>query len=208
MSRWWLLISTVAFLLMLPFLIWGEWLSHLSFTGMAQWLGGQGGWAWALAIGLLCADILLPIPGTVVMSALGYIYGWWLGGIIASAGSFLSGLIAYGACRAAGRPAARWIAGDESLAKGEKWFAGSSAGWVVAVSRWTPVLPETIACLAGLALMPARRFIAALACGTVPLGFAFAAIGQIGTQNGTLAVVLSAALPLALYGVAARFIKR
>ncbi|NIP94217.1 MAG: DedA family protein, partial [Akkermansiaceae bacterium] len=72
------------------------------------------------------SDLFLPIPGTVVMSALGYIYGLWLGGLFAALGSILAGLLAYGLCRLLGRGAAEWIAGKEDLAKGEEVFGGSA----------------------------------------------------------------------------------
>lgn len=172
---------------------------------MKSWLENQGPWAWAAGVSLLCADIVLPIPGTIVMSVLGFLYGPLLGGLVAAFGSVLSGLIAYTACRFAGRRAAEWIAGREQLARGEAWFQTGSAGWLVAVSRWTPVLPEAIACLAGLARMPFGSFVTALLCGSLPLGFAFAAIGHLGAeQHELLAVTMSAVLPLALYGLAAK----
>ncbi|MBL9116895.1 MAG: VTT domain-containing protein [Verrucomicrobiaceae bacterium] len=200
MSRWWLLVFVLVAFLITPFVIWGE-----AFEGgdVGQWLAMYGKWAWAVGIGLLCADILLPIPGTLVMSALGFLYGWLLGGCIAAAGSCLAGLVAYWGSRWGGRGAAVWIAGEDSLAKAERWFAGASAGWLVALSRWTPVLPEAVACLAGLARMPVKRFVVSLVCGSVPLGFAFAAIGELGTHHAGAALTLSAVLPLFLYGVAA-----
>jgi uncharacterized membrane protein YdjX (TVP38/TMEM64 family) len=48
--------------------------------------------------------------------------------------------------------------------------------------------------------MPAWRFSIALACGSVPLGFAFAAIGAAGTEDVGLALALSALVPALLYG--------
>ena len=50
-----------------------------------------GAWGWAVVIGLLIGDLFLPIPATGVMSAAGYVYGPWIGGIISVTGSFLSG---------------------------------------------------------------------------------------------------------------------
>ncbi len=209
MSRWWLLIFGLVALVIAPFLIWGEWFGATGFSGVRAWLENQGHWAWAAGVLLLCADIVLPIPGTIVMSVLGFLYGPLLGGFIAGMGSVLSGLLAYTACRFAGRGAAEWIAGKEQLARGEAWFQSRSAGWLVAVSRWTPVLPEAMACLAGLARMPLAAFVMALLCGSLPLGFAFAAIGHLGAdQHEGLALGLSAALPLVLYGLAAKVLLR
>lgn len=187
---------------LVPFALWGERLEEaLSIEGARGWIEGFGGWAWAAGIALLVADLALPIPSTIVMSALGWRYGWWWGGVASVAGSMLSGVAAYGLSRAAGRPVARWIAGEAALLEAERVLE-RGGGWLVASSRWMPLLPEAVACLAGLARMRWRRFVVALACGSVPLGFAFAAIGHLGTQSPAAALVLSVALPVALWWLA------
>ena len=205
--RVWLLIVLLLAAIIVPFMIWGDHFdATLSLDGARAWMQSYGRWAWLAGILLLCADIVLPIPSTVVMSALGLMYGWWWGGVAAAFGSWLSGIFAYAACRYAGQGAARWIAGEEGLAKVETLFA-KQGGWLVTLSRWMPVLPEAVACLAGIAQMPWRTFVIALTCGSVPLGFAFAAIGAIGEMHPTLAVVLGAAVPVLLWVVARRVLR-
>lgn len=194
--------------IIVPFVIWGAAFDKtLSLEGTRQWMEGYGAWAWAAGIVLLVADIVLPVPSTVVMSALGWMYGWWMGGLIAAAGSMLSGVVAYAACRWLGRGAARWIAGEEGLRRGEEIFE-QRGGWLVALSRWMPVLPEAVACLAGLSRMNARVFFSALACGSLPTGFAFAAIGHLGQSEPGWAMALSCIVPVLLWLGAARFLKR
>jgi uncharacterized membrane protein YdjX (TVP38/TMEM64 family) len=210
--------GTLAFVLLIlvllagiivPFLVWGDqYTAVLSLAGAEAWMRQYGGWAWLAGIVLLIADIVLPIPGTVVMSALGWIYGWLWGGLTAAAGSFLSGMTAYLLCSWLGRPIARRIAGDDGLRRGERLFASGGGGWLVALSRWLPVLPEAVACLAGLSRMPLRPFLVALACGSMPLGFAFAAIGALGHDRPEWALALSAAVPVALWLVARRLLRR
>lgn len=188
-----------------PFLIWGErFEAALSVEGTRQWLEGFGAWAWLAGIGLLVADIALPIPGTVVMSVMGWMYGWFWGGLISAAGSMLSGTFAYGLCRLLGRPVAVRIAGADGLEQAHALFE-KNGGWLVAVSRWLPVLPEAVACLAGLARMPWRTFWVALLCGSLPLGFAFAAIGHLGHESPAGALLLSAVLPAGMWWVARRW---
>ena len=41
-----------------------------------------GSWAWALGIALIWADLVLPIPQTVVIAAFGIPYGTLLGGVL------------------------------------------------------------------------------------------------------------------------------
>jgi uncharacterized membrane protein YdjX (TVP38/TMEM64 family) len=207
----WPLITLVLILLALiivPFTIWGgQFDATLSLEGARGWMEQYGRWAWLAGIALLVADIVLPIPSTVVMSALGWMYGWWWGGWICTAGSMLSGIVAYVMCRVLGRPAARWIAGEDGLARGEELFA-KGGGWLVALSRWTPVLPEAVACLAGIVRMPWRTFLVALTCGSLPLGFAFASIGHIGQDRPGLALLLSGAVPVLLWLIAGRLVKK
>jgi uncharacterized membrane protein YdjX (TVP38/TMEM64 family) len=205
--RFFFLFLALVALVFLPFLLWGDVL-EAAFTqaGAAAWLSSYGRWAWAAGLALLVVDLFLPVPATVVMAALGYVYGAVVGGLVAAAGSFLAGTLAYWLCRRFGRGVARRIAGAAGLEKGERLFA-TIGGWLVALSRWLPVLPEVVACMAGLARMPARTFHLALACGSVPLGFTFAALGQAGAEQPVLALVLSAGLPPVLWLVVQPFLR-
>jgi len=193
-----LIVGLVAAVL-LPFALWGEKLTALfSGDGAIEWVRGWGAWGSLAVIALLVADLFLPIPGTPLMSAAGYVYGMWVGGLLSSAGSFLSGLLAYGLCRQFGQKAALRLVGEVELARYQQLFARSGA-WLVALSRWLPVLPEVIACLAGLLGMPFRTFVVALACGALPMGFAYAGIGAAGHTRPQVALILSALLPIALW---------
>jgi uncharacterized membrane protein YdjX (TVP38/TMEM64 family) len=188
-----------------PWLIWGEAFDRsFSLVGTLTWLRELGPWAAAAGVGLLVADIALPIPSTIVMSALGATYGFWVGGLLAIVGSMLAGLTAYGLARWAGRPAAIWIAGEDSLVRTEELFARGGA-WLVLTSRWLPILPEAVACLAGLARMPFRTFFWALTVGSVPLGLTFAWIGTLTEDREGLALALSAGLPIGAWLLSQRW---
>lgn len=91
---------------------------------------------------LLAADLGLPVPSTAVMSALGLVYGVFLGGLMGAAGSILSGCLAYGICRSLGREAAIRIAGEKDIRRGERLFA-SIGGWVVALPAGCPYFPRS-----------------------------------------------------------------
>lgn len=198
MRLFWIFL-TLAGIFFVPFAVWGGWFDGwLAGQGASQWLKGYGQWAWVAGLVLLSCDLILPIPGTGVMSALGLVYGPVVGGLISSAGSILSGLIAYGLCRGIGRRAAERLAGRDGLQRGESLFARSGA-WLVILSRWLPLMPEVIACMAGLARMPFRIFLTALVCGSVPLAFVFSTIGAAGEQRPFLAIALSICIPPILW---------
>ena len=89
-------------------------------------------WAWLAGIGLLVADLLLPIPGTIVMSALGVVYGFWIGGVIAAVGSMLAGILGYGVGQFFNEDLAkRWL-GERDFERGRALF-GRGGAWVVAM---------------------------------------------------------------------------
>lgn len=185
-------------------LVWGgRWDEQFTFAGSVKWLESAGPWAWAAGILLLIGDLALPVPGTIVISALGFIYGTLLGGVVASAGLIAAGMLGYGLGRLCGEKFARRWLGDGDYEKGARLFA-KSGGWVVALSRALPILPEVISCTAGLVRMPFKRFAVALACGSVPMGFLFAAIGQAGHQAPGWAFGLSLLVPALLWLAASR----
>lgn len=190
-----LIFVALAAVVLISFFLWGDPLMEtFSMEGSVTWLSQYGSWAWAMGIVLLMGDLLLPLPATLVMSALGYIYGPVVGGLIAAAGSFVAGAFGYWLCRLMGEKAARKILGAKDYEKGQK-LSGKLGGWVVVLSRWLPMFPEVISCIAGMVRMPAIQFHLALACSAIPMGFVYAFIGSAGTGNLTLAVILSAGLP-------------
>ena len=201
-----LLVSVVLLLLGIlgPWLVWGEKFENaLTLEGSITWLRAQGGWAWLAGVGLLVGDLALPVPSTIVMSALGVIYGTVVGGLIAGVGSILAGVAGYGLSRLVGRPMAIWCAGEESLVRTEMLFARGGA-WLVLASRWLPVFPEAVSCLAGLARMPFPTYLGASAAGSLPMGFAFAAIGALAQDRQGLAITLSITLPVLLWLISRR----
>lgn len=196
----------LALVLAVPFLLWGD-TKLFTPDGAVAWLRGFGQWAWLAGMLLLVADLFLPVPGTAIMAALGFTYGPVLGGLVGAGGSLLSGALAYGLCRALGRRAAARMVSEADLAKGEALFQRWGA-WLVVLSRWLPLFPEVIACMAGLTRMSPPVFFLALTCGSVPLGFTYAAIGHAGGEHPTLALLVSMGLPPLLWWAIHRFLFR
>jgi len=190
-----LIVIALALSVVIPFAIWGD--------KMGAWLDGDAAvatlrrlepWSALAAVSLLVADIVLPLPASGVMAALGVLYGPLIGGLLAAAGNFLSGLVAYLACRRFGRPAARWFLGEDGYRRASAGLDGFGVA-AVAGSRALPVLPEVTACLAGMLGMTWRRFLPALACGAAVTGFGFALLGHLGRDQPALVVVTAMVLP-------------
>jgi uncharacterized membrane protein YdjX (TVP38/TMEM64 family) len=186
-------------------LIWGgSWDAQFTLAGSVQSLERAGSWAWALGIFLLIVDLLLPVPSTIVISALGYCYGLFLGGCFATVGLMASGMLGYGVGYCLGEKVARKWLGDRDFENG-RWIFTQGGAWVVALSKAVPILPEVISCTAGLVRMPFRQFVLALACGSVPMGFLFSAIGHLGREAPGWAMGLSFFIPGLLWALTGLF---
>lgn len=192
---WWLL-GAVLLVPIIPWLLVG--------APLEAWVEGAIGeagrsrpqaWIGALAgVTVLAVDSFLPIPSTLMMSALGFAFGALWGGLLASLGIFLSGTVAYLCCRRFGVALARRIAGESGLERVREGMRRLGP-LTIAVTRSVPVVQEATACLAGLTEMPARSFFASLAAGSVPTGFAYAAIGTSALQSEGWALALSLLVP-------------
>jgi uncharacterized membrane protein YdjX (TVP38/TMEM64 family) len=159
-------------------------------------------WAWAIGIALIWADLVLPVPQTVVIAALGIIYGTVLGGLLGSVGLITGGLLGYVLMLTSARRMVRRFVGLQSLKKVEGLFERAGA-WAIVLTRSLPYsIPEATVFLAGLAAMPVAKFTAALAVGSVPTAFAFAAIGAGWADQPLLALLVSYVLPILLLPIA------
>ncbi|MDF9800440.1 putative membrane protein YdjX (TVP38/TMEM64 family) [Catalinimonas alkaloidigena] len=190
-----------ALLVLIPFAIWGEQTTtFFTQTTTLSLLESYGYWAWVIGIVLLTLDLLLPLPATVIMAAIGMLYGPLLGGVINAIGSVLAGTLGYELCRQFGERTTRRLLGENDWQRGQK-INHKIGGFIVALSRWTPLLPEVIACMAGMIRMERVKFYLALACGSVPLGFAYAMVGNIssGINSPLLTLAIAAIAPILLW---------
>jgi uncharacterized membrane protein YdjX (TVP38/TMEM64 family) len=170
-------------------------------------LRNYGSWAWALGIALIWADLVLPVPQTAVIAALGVLYGTLLGGLLGSLGLITGGLLGYGLMLTSARRFAHRFAGRRSLHRMESFFDRGGA-WAIVLTRSLPYsIPEAMVFLAGLAGMPTGKFTAALTIGSVPTAFAFAAIGAGWADQPVLALAVSYVLPILLLPLALSLVR-
>jgi len=159
-------------------------------------------WAWALGIALIWADVVLPVPQTAVIAALGIIYGTLLGALLGSLGLITGGLLGYVLMLTTARQYVQRFVGPQSLHKLERLFDQGGA-WAIVLTRSLPYsVPEAMVFLAGLAGMSMGQFIAALTIGSVPTAFVFAAIGAGWADQPIMALAASYVLPILLLPIA------
>jgi uncharacterized membrane protein YdjX (TVP38/TMEM64 family) len=170
-------------------------------TDAVSMLRDYGSWAWAVGIALIWADLVLPVPQTAVIAALGIIYGTVLGGLLGSVALISSGILGYALMRTSARRFVDRLVGPRFRTKTESLFDRSGA-WAIVLTRSLPYsVPEAIVFLAGLAGMPMGKFIMALTLGSVPTAFAFAAIGAGWADQPILVLIVSYVLPVLLLPV-------
>jgi uncharacterized membrane protein YdjX (TVP38/TMEM64 family) len=159
-------------------------------------------WAWAAGIALIWADLLLPVPQTAVIAALGIIYGTAFGGLLGSVGLISGGVLGYALMRTSARRFVDRLVGRQSLRGMESLFDRTGA-WAIVLTRSLPYsIPEAVVFLAGLARMPMGKFTLALTVGSVPTAYAFAAIGAGWAGQPILALIASYVLPILLLPIA------
>jgi uncharacterized membrane protein YdjX (TVP38/TMEM64 family) len=190
-----LLVLTVLAVLAVPAVLFGDrFEEQLDGAKALEFVRAQGPWSAAVGIGLIVADLVIPLPSPAIMAAMGLIYGPLLGGAIASFASFLAALIGYTLCRAIGPRAAAWIAGPRQTERLSEFFARNGM-WAIAVSRFLPAVPEILACLAGMTRMPWARFAIGNLIGSLLVGFINAYFGSRGEIDPASTVAVVAVAP-------------
>ena len=186
---------------LVPFFIWGDQMhAYMDSPEYTQQLEQSKGWAWLAIIGLLIADLVLPVPNTPLMTLAGAMYGWWLGALIAAAGSILAGLVAYGLAYLLGHKGIDRIANPTEREQFQEFF--DKWGMMgIAASRAMPVMPEVLTVLAGLARMHFGRFCAALVIGALIVCVPLAWLGERASESlETVSIVVGLAT-LAVWGI-------
>ena len=178
MTRWWTLAATIALVLLLLF-------AAISAAGVGvladptPLLSGAR-WAAALAgVTLLVADVVLPIPASLVMIAHGTLFGTLGGALLSVIGSVASALVAFAVGRA-GTPAIRRIVTESEHERASK-LLGRWGVVAIAATRPVPILAETVAILAGSSHLRWYQAAIAAAVGSIIPAAAYAWAGAHAT---------------------------
>jgi len=166
----------------------------LAFFGLANWLGiallvdpsaalGQGGpAAAALGVGLLIADVLLPVPSSLVMTAHGALFGWVGGTLLSLVGGVGAAAFAFALGRRGGPLLDRLVTpAERQRADAVLERYGALA---LLASRPVPLVAETVALLAGTSPMTWRRAMVAAALGNLPPALLYALTGATAASLG------------------------
>ena len=177
---------------LLPFVLWGERLEERATSWLRE--SDRAWWTALLGVALLVADVLLPVPSSVVSVALCWALGPFWGAISIAIGNTLGFGTGYGIGRLAPERRLRgWV--GEDLWDRARALARTEALWWIAMSRPLPVLAEIAALLAGVARVPWHAALGHAMASSCLVGAVYGASAWLGQQEpslgGTLLVLLA-----------------
>jgi uncharacterized membrane protein YdjX (TVP38/TMEM64 family) len=152
---------------------------------VARWLSDAGPGSAAVIVGLLVADVFLPVPSSVVMVLSGAAFGVLGGAALALVGSIAGEWLGFELVRRYGRTVSSRIVGENELAWVTHFFKRHGIVAVI-VTRPLPVVMETMSLVAGLSGMTRGAFLTASLIGTAPIVLVYAYAGAVSRQVGSL----------------------
>lgn len=194
-SQWLFLLATALAVPILPLIILG-----LSFEEQIEsWLAVSMSAArrfW-LIVGLLSADLLLPVPSSAVSTYGGGRLGFWLAVLASWLGMTVGGVVGYAGGRWLGRPFVERMAKPDDL-RAMREFIERRGALAVIITRPLPILAEACLLLVGLGRLGWGPFLAALMFANLVVSVVYAAFGAIFQTAGALpvAIIVSAVVPL------------
>ncbi len=164
-----------------------------------NWMAHAGAGSAMAVVTLLAADILLPIPSSLIMILIGAAFGVLWGGVFSLVGSIGGEWLGFEMLRRYGRRASARIAGDDEIDRLGRVFARHGAA-AVAVTRALPVVMETMSVVAGLSRMTRRTFLVSSLVGTAPIVFVYAYAGAVSRQSNSVVPAIVMLIAVAGFG--------
>jgi uncharacterized membrane protein YdjX (TVP38/TMEM64 family) len=175
-------------------------------TDPTPWMKHGGVWAAGLGVGLLVADVLLPVPSSLVMVAHGALFGVVAGTLLSLLGSVGAAWFGFAIGRRGGKllecavtPAER-VRADQLLTR---WGA-----LAIIVTRPVPLLAETVSIMAGASPMSWTSVTLASLAGSLPPALLYALTGAAVANFQSTAMMFGVVLLVAgLFWLAGRLLE-
>ncbi len=144
------------------------------------WLLVHGPIAGLVGVALLVADVLLPVPASLVMIAHGALFGILVGTGLSTLGSLGATLFGFWIGRCGGPLLARLVPIEER--RRAHAFLHEWGDLAIIVTRPIPILAETLAVLAGTSTMSWARLSLAGIGGSLPPALLYAVMGTTASR--------------------------
>jgi len=187
-NRYWLLVGSVVTIFLVIYLLVEA--LHVPLLTEVSPLSSATYATVFLSVGLLTADVLLPVPSSLVMVANGALFGLVTGGIISLVGNVMGFLFAYWLGSRSSPSVQRFVSKRE-LDRGSRVLRrwGTSA---LILTRPLPILAETTAIMAGVSKLPFMKSLIAITAGSLPASLLYAWAGsQAKNFNATVIIFLA-----------------
>lgn len=159
------------------------------------WMKHGGILAASIGVGLLIADVVLPVPSSIVMVAHGALFGVLWGTILSLLGSVGAAVFGF----AIGRRGGKLL--ERAVTPAERERASSIlARWgvlAIIVTRPVPLLAETVAIMAGASSMSWRALVVASIAGSLPPALLYALTGAAVANLENTALMFGVVLVIA-----------
>lgn len=183
----------IAFFLVIFFVV--EALGVPLLTDPTPWMNRGGAVAAALGVGLLIADVLLPVPSSLVMVAHGAIFGVVSGTLLSLLGSVGAALFGFAIGRRGGKLLQRMVTREEQARANDmlaRWGM-----FAIIVTRPIPLLAETVAIMAGASPLGWGSVILASLAGSLPPALLYALTGATVANFQSTALMFGVVLLIA-----------
>ena len=159
----------------------------------------------ALVVGLLSADVFLPVPASLISTLGGWQLGAWGGTVASWLGMNLGAVIGFWLARQWGRPLALRLTSAQSLERMEG-LSQRYVNEVLILARGVPVFAEASVLLVGIHRLPWHRFLPPILLSNLGIALAYSVFGDIAYEYEWLpwALAISIALPILLAAVVSR----
>jgi uncharacterized membrane protein YdjX (TVP38/TMEM64 family) len=186
MLRWWSLAASLALFFLLLFLAVSAGGMGLLEDPTPLFRGARPAAA-VIGVGLLIADVVLPVPSSVVMVAHGTLFGVAGGAVLSLLGSVASALVAFALGRA-GTPVIRRLVTEREHERAAALLARWGAV-AIAVTRPVPILAETVAILAGSSRLRWHEAALAAFAGSLVPALAYAWAGAYARDTASQTII-------------------
>jgi len=145
-------------------------------------LKAAGPLAGVIGVALLIADVVLPVPSSLVMIAHGALFGVWIGSLLSVIGTVGCSLAGFAMGRA-GREKVRHFVSDAEYARASRLLDRWGMAGIVA-TRPVPILAEVMSIIAGTTpAMSWWQIMISSILGALPPAIAYAVAGHMATKT-------------------------
>lgn len=205
MTRFWVFTLILVLAMLLVFFVVQA--LHLPFLeeDQAFWLGQEKGVAALAGIGLLIADVVAPVPSSIIMFVNGVLFGLFVGSLLSVAGGLGATFSGHWIGSRGEAVAKRWM-GEMALTRARSFFLKHGMVAII-VSRPIPILAEAVSIIAGLSGMPRKRLLVGALLGLVPAALLYAVAGAYAVDlNSSLYAFLAVMVLASLVYLIGRFV--